>query len=552
MLSTHSFNALLKTLEEPPDHVKFLLATTDPQKLPVTVLSRCLQFNLKRLTPAVIQGQLERIVVAEGYEHDVPALTLLANAADGSMRDALSLLDQAIAHAGGALTRDAIADMLGTVERTHVVRLLQALGDRDGSAMMGVAAELAERGLGADSVLGELATACQQLALAQVVPEALSERVEDVEAVCALAARAPVDAVQLWYQIAVNGRRDLPLAPTPWVGLEMTLLRMLAFQLEEGDGPAEGGGAKPGGPVSGKAGRGGAAPAGTARAPAAAKAGAASAPPTSGLSEPAVPTPPAPAPVSQGSQGESPTSGRPTTSAGREGAAVASAEAPAGTSRSAPATLGTEPADATHRTKADGGAARASRGAQATSPVREDEASEAPRATQSLTASEASPQQVGDWDRFAESLGASGMQRQLADNCVVLGVDGKTLRLQLDEAREHLLTRQQCTAMERAWCEQHGDGWRLAFTVGAPQAQTAAQRAEQARRQQHQQALQSLREDPYVKALEQTFGARLLEDTVQARPAQVRKVTSSAVPTVTSSPAAPGAADAVREAGARR
>ncbi len=510
MLSTHSFNALLKTLEEPPEHVKFLLATTDPQKLPVTVLSRCLQFNLKRLPPAVIEGQLARIVEAEGYVHESAALSLLANAADGSMRDALSLLDQAIAHAGGELGRDAVADMLGTVERTHVLRLVEALADNDGSALMGIAAELAERGLGADSVLAELATACQQLALAQVVPDAMVERVQDADAVAALAGRAPAEAVQLWYQIAVNGRRDLPIAPTPWLGLEMTLLRMLAFQVADDEGG--GGGGQASAPSTASSSRG----AGSKKAQAAAKRAA------------------------------------PQSASGEAAAAAADRRAPedpAGAARAAAAPAhGAVASAATDRSQATAAPAAPAPAPQAPPPAAR--ADEPPAA-----ASGAAPVQEGDWERFAESLGPSGMLRQLADNCVVVAVEGKTVRLQVDVAREHLMTRQQCTVMEQAWREQHGEGWRLAFSVGTPQVQTAAQRAEQARTQRHQQALQSLREDPYVQALQKTFGAELLEDTVQVRQsaprAKVRNVTQAGTGAKPVDGHAASPATGVREAGAR-
>jgi DNA polymerase-3 subunit gamma/tau len=228
MLSKSAFNALLKTLEEPPEHVKFLLATTDPQKLPVTVLSRCLQFNLRRLDEAQIGGQITRILEAEGIPAEAGAVTLLARAADGSLRDGLSLLDQAIAYTGGQLGEEAVNAMLGTVDRAQVGALLEALAAADGAALMARIEELAAYSPDFGHVLEDLATALHQVQLQQLVPgtAAAEGRVD----VTGLAARLSPELVQLWYQMAVTGRRDLGLAPSPRTGFEMSLLRMLAFR----------------------------------------------------------------------------------------------------------------------------------------------------------------------------------------------------------------------------------------------------------------------------------------------------------------------------------
>jgi DNA polymerase-3 subunit gamma/tau len=226
MLSKSAFNALLKTLEEPPPHVKFLLATTDPQKLPVTVLSRCIKFNLKRLTPEQIEGQMRQILGAEGVAFDEEAIDVLARAADGSLRDGLSLLDQAIAHGGGALRADDVHAMLGTVERARVRVLLDILANGDGAALLEEIDRIASFAPDFGQVLDELAGILHRIQLLQLVPGAAGE---DDAALLGLAGRVNVEDVQLWYQMAVAGRRDLPLAPSPRVGFEMTLLRMLAF-----------------------------------------------------------------------------------------------------------------------------------------------------------------------------------------------------------------------------------------------------------------------------------------------------------------------------------
>ena len=230
MFSNSSFNALLKTLEEPPPHVKFLLATTDPQKLPATVLSRCLQFNLKRLPQNQISDYLAEILKREEIQAEAPALTELARAADGSMRDALSLLDQAIAFGGGAVNAAEVRSMLGSIERGQVYDILRALARQDGAAVLDVIAQLAEQAPDFAAVLAELLSVLQRIAVAQAVPAALDDSYGDRETVTELAQALSAEDVQLFYQIALIGRRDLPLAPEPRGGLEMVLLRMLAFR----------------------------------------------------------------------------------------------------------------------------------------------------------------------------------------------------------------------------------------------------------------------------------------------------------------------------------
>ena len=229
MLSKSAFNALLKTLEEPPPHVKFLLATTDPQKIPVTVLSRCLQFNLKRLPATLIEGRLIHILGEEKIPSETPAVAMLAHAADGSLRDALSLLDQAIAFGGGEVKSTDVAVMLGAIERTHVHALLEAIAARNGNAVLAVIRQLDERAPDYELVLDDIAAVLQRVAVAQAAPQTAAE-FDEGEAVKTFATRLDPGDVQLYYQIALMGKRDLMLAPSPRAGFEMTLLRMLAFQ----------------------------------------------------------------------------------------------------------------------------------------------------------------------------------------------------------------------------------------------------------------------------------------------------------------------------------
>lgn len=242
MLSNHSFNALLKTLEEPPPHVKFLLATTDPQKLPATVLSRCLQFNLKNMGPERIVAHLQHVLRAEGIPAEEPALWLLARAAAGSMRDALSLTDQAIGFSGDALREADVQAMLGTVDRSRIHALLERLLEDDTAGMIAVVGEMAEQGVDFHAACEELIAALHALAMIQALPQAPLRDGGDAARVRALAARCTAEDVQLCYQMALDGRRDLSLAPDARSGFEMLLLRMVAFRpmpalVEELPGP---------------------------------------------------------------------------------------------------------------------------------------------------------------------------------------------------------------------------------------------------------------------------------------------------------------------------
>jgi DNA polymerase III subunit gamma/tau len=229
MFSNHSFNALLKTLEEPPPHVKFLLATTDPKRLPITILSRCLQFNLKRVGVDLLQEQLTKITQAEQIVAEPGALVQIASAADGSVRDALSLLDQAIAYTGGSLNEREVAAMLGTVGTAQVMPLIAALARGDGPALISLARELAEFTPDFGQILGELLSTLRRIAVFQILGAEAVE-FETAAGIPELAAAMTPEDCQLYYQLGLLGRRDLPLAPEPQVGFEMALLRMLAFK----------------------------------------------------------------------------------------------------------------------------------------------------------------------------------------------------------------------------------------------------------------------------------------------------------------------------------
>jgi len=236
MLTNHAFNAMLKTLEEPPEHVKFILATTDPQKIPVTVLSRCLQFNLKQMPQPQIVGHLEEVLKAENIEAERQGLRLIAAAASGSMRDALSLTDQAIAYSAGQVTEQAIRGMLGAIDMSYLIRILDALVAGDAAVLLAVADEMLGRSLSFGGALTELAALLARIAVAQAAPQAIADDAPEREDILRLAQAFRPEEVQLHYQIAIHGKNDLPQAPDEVTGFTMTLLRMLAFRPDEGSG----------------------------------------------------------------------------------------------------------------------------------------------------------------------------------------------------------------------------------------------------------------------------------------------------------------------------
>jgi DNA polymerase-3 subunit gamma/tau len=232
MLSNSAFNAMLKTLEEPPEHVKFILATTDPQKIPVTVLSRCLQFNLKQMPPAAISGHMRNVLEAEGVVYDLPSLALIARSAAGSMRDALSLLDQAIAHGAGRVEEDQVRAMLGTVDLDFLFNILEAVQSGDAGGLLRIASDMAVRSLSFGAALQELATLLTRIQIAQAVPGAIDDDEPERLRLLSLAKEFSSEFVQLAYQIVLHGRQDLPLAPDEFAGFVMTLLRLHGFRPE--------------------------------------------------------------------------------------------------------------------------------------------------------------------------------------------------------------------------------------------------------------------------------------------------------------------------------
>lgn len=451
MLSKAAFNALLKTLEEPPEHVKFLLATTDPQKLPVTVLSRCLQFNLKRLDEEQIRGQMTKILGAEAIEADATAIAQLARAADGSLRDGLSLLDQAIAYAGGALREEGVRTMLGTVDRTQVSAMLAALVQGDGEALLQVVARLAEFSPDWAGVLDAVAEALHRIQVRQLVPSA-SVEAEGVD-VDAFAGQLRPEVVQLWYQMAINGRRDLHLAPSGRAGFEMSVLRMLAFR------PAQAGEM-----------RGEARTASTSPVPA---------------SAPVAPAPSASAPV-QARVAAAAEPVMPPQQMAREESPVPARVAvddmppwpPAEPARVGPLTPAPAPAASTTMPAGIG-----------------------------ITDAET-------WLHFAGTCGLKGVGKQLVDNVAFAGYADGTLTLALDSGFDYLRSERTLGELRDAIASRYGVAPRLAFAAAA-EGETLKQRSHRQRDEQQNVAEETFMNHPDVRQLMQQHGARLVPDSIR-------------------------------------
>jgi len=404
MLSTSAFNAMLKTLEEPPEHIKFILATTDPQKIPVTVLSRCLQFNLKQMPQGAIVEHLSRILEAEQVPFEPAALRHIAKGAAGSMRDALSLLDQAIAHGAGRIEEAGVRDMLGTVGEDHLFALLDALAARDVQAMLAVAGEMDARSLSFDSALQELATQLHRIALVQFAPESIVDEAERVR-LAGYAQHLDAEFLQLCYQIAINGRSDLALAPDEYAGFLMTLLRLVAFNPETP--PALGAGT----PTPSEA------------------ASRDTAPPLAKATQtaPKAKTPPAP---------------------------------PVAPTASAPAS--------------------------------------------------------GDWHGLLENLKLGGMVRELAHHCELAEQTDNAIKLRLNPAHKSLLMNKATQdKLQGALAAYFGKPVRLAIEIGDLSSETPAQRAENARSEKQNRAIESIEQDAFVRDMIETFDATINEQSIK-------------------------------------
>ena len=513
MLSNHAFNAMLKTLEEPPPHIKFILATTDPQKIPVTVLSRCMQFNLKQMPPGQIVGHLENILGQEGISFDAPALRLLAQGAQGSMRDALSLTDQAIAYAAGKVSLDAVQGMLGALDQAYLVRMLDALAVRDAKALLDIADEMAARSLSWSSALQDLGTLLNRIAIAQTVPSAVPDDLPERDDIVRLAPMFSPEDVQLYYQIVVHGRHELGLAPDEYSGFTMTLLRMLAFA------PIDGGGIAVAAPAPSAARAASAAAASSAGAGATAASSAAAA---RSASAPAITKTPSSTAAASASA-EKPAS--------RAMAALAAARAskiltPAPSAQAAnafeiaappsamPISVSAPMPTAAVATSTDTNAnVNTNADANANSNV---DASVPSRST--ATASPTAPVTVSglDWPVLVKQLSVRGVARQLAMQSELLSHEdnGQAVSIRIRVPLDTLLSAGSKEKLMTALSEHLGKNVQLDTEIGATTVTAhAADMAEEAQRQR--QAEQTVQEDPFVQTLMREFGATIVPGSVR-------------------------------------
>ncbi|MGD8640409.1 MAG: DNA polymerase III subunit gamma/tau [Gammaproteobacteria bacterium] len=472
MLSTHSFNALLKTLEEPPPHVKFLLATTDPQKLPVTILSRCIQFNLKRLPAELIREYLEKILKAENIAAETAAVALIADAADGSMRDGLSLLDQAIAFGGGDLKEDDVRAMLGSVDKKHVYDLLQAVAARDSQGLLSVIEQLASHTADFTNVLNELLSVLHRVALAQLAPDAIDDQAPEKAFITQLAQTLSPEDTQLFYQIGLISKRDLSLAPNPRLGFEMTMLRMLTFHPDNVEAPR---------------------------------------PVTSSESSNLKSTPVKTTPTSASTTTPSP---------------AAATSAPATTSS---VDTKTHHLDAISKTL--GAASTKKKLNRADKPAQPAQTAQPATAETKTTATTPSvtepatqpasngplplPTDNSDWESLVERLPINGVPLQLARNCAFSHCKNSQLELTLFEGHQQFFSKQRQEILEKAIGEATGEDIKLSITISANATETPASRKQQRNAARQQSAEQSIYDDTIVKSIIETFEGKIPPKSIQ-------------------------------------
>ncbi len=460
MLSNSAFNAMLKTLEEPPEHVKFILATTDPQKIPPTVLSRCLQFNLKQMPISAICGHLEHILGAEAIPFEIGALPIIGQAAHGSMRDALSLLDQAIAYGAGTLAEVQVRSMLGTIDQGYLFDILEALAAGDLAQAIATAESMLERSLAFDSALEDMATLLHRTALCQAAPDVLPETTPERARIVALAALLDRESVQLAYQIALIGRRDLTLAPDPFAGFTMALLRMHAFAPSSTASLTEAPGEAP-----------------TARRT--------PAPAPATVTRPLQATPPGPVAVPK------PVMSKPVSTV-ETAPRVLTAPAP---------TLAVARAAAVQplaAEKTNGPASPAPK--PAPNPAADAATDAAPAATLAMLSPET-------WPSLVRTLALSGFSRQLAEQSELAGLDGSRLTLRIPPTARPLASYRDrlATSIEQQW------GFRCTIEIHVAESLARTVASENAERRSNAlaQAQATLDRDPFINELVSGFGATI-------------------------------------------
>lgn len=549
MLSTHSFNALLKTLEEPPPYVKFILATTDPQKLPATILSRCLQFSLKNMSPERVVEHLSHVLAAENVPFEPDALWLLGRAADGSMRDAMSLTDQAIAFGEGKVLAADVRAMLGSLDHGQVYGVLQALLEGDARALLEAVRDLAEQGPDWAGVLAEMLNVLHRVAIAQALPEAVDNGQGDRERVLALASALPAEDVQFYYQMGLIGRRDLPLAPDPRGGFEMVLLRMLAFRPADTDDAPK--------PVLKPVGisQATADPATQVAAPAVAVA-----PPAAVVVEPVAPVvtqqvqapapvEPAPQPVVEPAVAAEPAPviepepepvaevvDLPWEEPAPAAAAVVAEPAPVPAPPAAPTPAPAAPAHDDEPPFDPSAYAAVGMDRDDEPPLDEDYyggesdpvgfsyldelaehvQEEAPKpVAEPLPAAKPATGLALQWLELFPQLPVSGMTGNIAANCTLIAADGDDWLLHLDPGQGALFNATQQRRLNDALNQHLGRTLNLRIELILPEQETPAQAAARKRAERQQDAVTSIEQDPLIQQMIKLFGAKVRQDTIE-------------------------------------
>ena len=554
MLSSHSFNALLKTLEEPPPHVKFLLATTDPQKLPMTILSRCLQFSLKNMPPERVVEHLTHVLGAENIPFEEDALWLLGRAADGSMRDAMSLTDQAIAFGEGKVLAADVRAMLGTLDHGQVYGVLHALLEGDARGLIDAVRHLAEQGPDWNGVLAEILNVLHRVAIAQALPDAVDNGQGDRDRVLALAEVLPAEDVQFYYQMGLIGRRDLPLAPDPRSGFEMVLLRMLAFRpADSGDGPRVA--LKPLGISQATADPRPNPVAGTAVVVSAVTAAVVEAEAEPGVVAAVVPEPPlVPAPVEFQAPAPAPVEPEPAVAAppvvyapptAAPSAAVVAvtnlpweeqARAPLAEPLSVPSqaeALAPQPASVAPSVEAGsdsddepplGDYDYVEMDAQSFDYDFDAVDSAASVEPELQLAARPATGLAADWLELFPKLGLSGMTGNIGANCTLMAVEGDSWLLHLDPGHSALFNATQQRRLNDALNQYHGRELHLQIELCTPEQETPAQAAARKRANRQREAEESIHGDPLVQQMIQQFAAVIRADSIEPVDTQVNSL----------------------------
>ncbi|MCQ4297577.1 DNA polymerase III subunit gamma/tau [Pseudomonas stutzeri] len=533
MLSSHSFNALLKTLEEPPPHVKFLLATTDPQKLPVTILSRCLQFSLKNMPPERVVEHLTHVLSVENVPFEDDALWLLGRAADGSMRDAMSLTDQAIAFGEGKVLAADVRAMLGTLDHGQVYGVLQGLLEGDARALLEAVRHLAEQGPDWAGVLAEILNVLHRVAIAQALPEAVDNGQGDRDRVLALAQALPAEDVQFYYQMGLIGRRDLPLAPDPRSGFEMVLLRMLAFRPAGNDDaprtPLKTLGISPATADSKPAAVADTPPVGVSPTPSPVVSVAAVAPqPAPAVSAPAQQPPvpePSAVPVAATPAVEEPQAAPVIDVPWNEPpdvppvAVVADVVLPEpapldGPDEHVASVVQVEESDDDEPPLTDEDYFEVENQAEAYLDELSD-ADDEPQTAEPLPAVEPATGLAAEWLQLYLKLGLSGLTGSIAANCTLISVERDHWLMHLDPAQSALFNPTQQRRLNDALNQYHGRTLQLDIVLQKPEQETPAQAAFRRRAERQRAAEQSIHSDPLVQQLMQQFAAVIREGTIE-------------------------------------